>query len=135
MIKITNLTKRAVDTNFIVKTVQHVLIGEKAGTWDISICLTNCAKMKEFNRRFRKKNKPTDVLSFAGLEIKGNKKKLGQVIICPTEVKANAKKFSRSFQEELKLVLVHSVLHLLGYEHEKTEKQAQKMRVRELAYL
>ncbi len=135
MIEITNLTKQKIGNDLIVKKVEQVLYGEKAKNWDISICLASCAKIKELNRRFRKKDEITDVLAFVGLEVKGSKTKLGQIVICPAKVKANAQKFGRSFQNELNLVLIHSTLHLLGYEHEKSEKEAEKMRRKENFYL
>ncbi|MDD4990215.1 MAG: rRNA maturation RNase YbeY [Candidatus Pacebacteria bacterium] len=134
MIEITNLTKQKIGKSLIAEKVEQVLRGEKAKNWDISICLATCAKIRELNKKFRGKNKSTDVLSFAELEVKGNKNKVGQIIICPIKVKENAKEFGRSFQEELRHVLIHSVLHLLGYEHEKSQQDAEKMRKKEQAY-
>lgn len=135
MIEITNLTKQKVSKGLIVKKIEQVLRGEKAKDWDISICLATCAKIRELNKKFRGKNKSTDVLSFVGLEVKGDKTKVGQIMVCPVKVKANAKKFGRSFQEELRHALIHSVLHLLGYEHEKSQQDAEKMRSKEKIYL
>ncbi len=135
MIEITNLTKQKIGKSLIAEKVEQVLQGEKAKNWDISICLATCAKIRELNKKFRNRDQATDVLSFIGLEVKGSKAKVGQIVVCPRKVKENAKKFNRSFQEELELVLIHSTLHLLGYEHEKSRNEAEKMKKKEQAYL
>ncbi|MEK7203218.1 MAG: rRNA maturation RNase YbeY, partial [Patescibacteria group bacterium] len=70
MIEVTNLTKQKVDSGLVVKTAEKVLRGENSLSWDISIVFVGCAKIKELNKKFRKINKPTDVLSFSGLENK-----------------------------------------------------------------
>ncbi len=135
MIEIKNLTKQKVKDDLIVKVIEKVLKGEKAGKWNISICLVGCAKIKELNNSFRDKNTPTDVLSFSGLEVKGSKEKVGEIFVCLKEVQDNAKKDSLSFQKALDWAIVHSILHLLGYTHEKSEKQAEKIRKKEQKYL
>ncbi len=135
MIEIKNLTQQKVRDDLIIKIIEKVLKEEKAGKWDISICLVGCAKIKELNKSFKGKDTPTDVLSFAGLEFKGGEEKIGEIFVCLKEVKNNAKKDSLSFQKALDWAMVHSVLHLLGYTHEKSEKQAKRMRKKEQAYL
>jgi len=60
---------------------------------------------------------------------------LGEIVICLREVKKNAKRFSLIFEKELARVLIHGILHLLGYNHEKSEKEAEKMRKKEEYYL
>lgn len=124
MVEIKNLTRQKVKKDLIAKKAQEVLLGEKADNWDISICLVSCAKIKNLNKKFRGKNEPTDVLSFNGLEIKGIKEKIGEIFICPQMVVKN----------EMNLAIIHSVLHLLGYDHEKTAKEAEKMRQKEQIY-
>ena len=135
MIEIINLTKQKVREDLIVKIVEKVLKGEKAKKWDISICLVGCAKIKELNKNFRGIDALTDVLSFAGLEIKGSKQKSGEIFVCLKEVENNAQKEKQSFQKMLNWAIVHSVLHLLGFDHETTEKQASKMRQKEQKYI
>ncbi len=70
----------------------------------------------------------TDVLSFLYDDS-------GEIVICLKKVRENAKKFSFPFKTELAKVLIHSVLHLLGYEHEKSKKQAAIMGEKENYYL
>jgi rRNA maturation RNase YbeY len=100
------------------------------------------AAMREINRDHRKKDKPTDVLSFPQFtpsEVRGRKKTshlsgsyLGDLVISSDTTRAQAKRFGVSVQQELIRLLVHGVLHLCGYDHEKVPaREAQRMRRRE----
>ena len=135
MIEIINLTRQKVRQDLVVNIAQKVLFREKATKWDISIVFVGCAKIKKLNKKFRGKDFSTDVLSFSGLENKGGKEKIGEIFICLKEVQANARISGQSLRKALNWAIVHSVLHLLGYDHEKTELGAKKMRQKELAYL
>ncbi|MDD5433168.1 MAG: rRNA maturation RNase YbeY [Candidatus Pacebacteria bacterium] len=134
MVEIKNLTRQKVKQNLIIKKVEEILLKERADNWDISICLVGCAKIKELNRRFRRKNSSTDVLSFTGLEIQGSKKRVGEVFICLKEVANNARKSGLSIQKTLDWAVVHAILHLLGYDHEKSSDTAAKMSRKEQEY-
>ncbi len=125
MIEISNLTRQKVNNDFVIEIVQKVLKGEKAGKWEVSIVFVGCAKIKELNKKFRGNDLPTDVLSFSGLEVKGNKEKIGEIFVCLKMIEKN----------NMAWAIVHSVLHLLGYEHEKSEQAAKKMRQKEAKYL
>jgi probable rRNA maturation factor len=135
MIEIINLTRQKVSNDLVVEIAEKVLKGERAGKWDISIVFVGCAKIKELNKKFKGKDAQTDVLSFSGLEVKGGKEKVGEIFVCLKEVQANARKDNQSFQKTLDWAVAHSVLHLLGYDHEKTEQGARKMRQKEEKYL
>ena len=129
MIEINNLTTNFVDEKFLKGVVEKVLKSENRKKSNLSVVLVGAGRMRKFNKRYRKKNKVTDVLSF------GRSKKfpttpeseLGEIVICPQAVKKNAKKFDLSYNKELTRVLIHGVLHLLGYEYEKNEREAEKM--------
>lgn len=136
MIEVINLTNRKIGKDLIVKTAQKVLDGEKSKKWNISVCLAGERKIRELNKNFRDKDVSTDVLSFSGLEVKGGGNiKEGQIIICPAEIEKDALKEKKSFQKVFKRALIHSILHLLGYNHEESEKEALKMRKKEEKYL
>lgn len=128
MIEANNLTKLEIDIKSIIKTVQKLLAKENKKKWEVSIALVRMGEMKKLNKKWRKKNKPTDVLSYIYGE------KFGEVIICPQQVRKNAKKFGSTPKEELLKVLIHGVLHLLGYDHEQKERQAVKMQKKEKYY-
>ena len=142
MVEINNLTSVEIDQNFIKEIAQTILQKEKK-EGILSIAFIGPGRMRKLNKKYRGKNRVTDVLAFEekGLEpmpwsqelrkIQG----LGEVVICLREVKKNAKKFNEDFKKELARVLIHGILHLLGYDHEKSEKEAKKMKEKEEEYL
>ncbi len=83
--------------------------------WKVSISLVSRSAMKDLNRTYRKKNKPTDVLSFNMNE----GELLGDVVICPSVARQNAKKYGVSPRSEVARLVTHGLLHLLGYDHGK----------------
>jgi len=128
MIEVNNLTGFRVDEKFLKKVAQKVLASEKKNKTELSIALVGPKRIKELNKKYRKKDKVTDVLSFT------YNKNSGEIVICPQEVKKNTKRFNSSFKKELARVLIHGVLHLFGYDHEGSEKEAEKMRKKEEYY-
>ena len=92
---------------------------------EISIFLTNSEKMRQLNLRFRKKNKPTDVLSFPINIIKKKIGYLGDIAISYEIVNKRSKK--SNFNYEFDKMWVHGYLHLLGYDHKKI-REFKKMR-------
>jgi len=129
MIEINNLTtiKTEIDEEFLKNIVKKIL-EEKKKKLNLSIALIGPNRMKKLNKRYRGKNRVTDVLAFPnqGLE---------EIVICLREVKKNAKKFNSTFKKELTKVLIHGVLHLLGYDHEKGEREREEMKKEENYYL
>lgn len=111
---------------------------------ELSVVFINDAKMRDINFEFRKKDKPTDVLSFpqySPREISGKARPkdvggtyLGDLVISTETTLRQAKEFGVTVREELLRLIVHGVLHLCGYDHEKVPaKEAQRMRRRERA--
>ena len=121
---VNNLTTLRVDNNFIKKTAEMVLFGEKKSNQDISLVLVSSDKMQALNQQYRRKNKPTDVLTFPELDI----------VICPKVVKENAQAAQTTFKDELARVVIHGVLHWLDYDHEIGEKEAEAMSNKEAKY-
>lgn len=113
-----------VDKVFIKKIVEVVLKSEKKSNRDISIVLVDLDKMKTLNQQYRQKNRPTDVLTFPELDI----------VICPKVVKDNAKSAKLTFRAELARVVIHGVLHWLGYDHEAGQRKAREMQDKEEKY-
>jgi len=87
---------------------------------EITIFLTNSEKMRQLNLRFRKQNKPTDVLSFPVNILKKKKGYLGDVAISYEIVNKRSKK--SNFDYEFDKMWVHGYLHLLGYDHKKNRE-------------
>ncbi len=98
---------------------------------ELSVVLTDDAGIKELNRKFRRINKPTDVLSFP----QNDPSVLGDVVISVERAAHQAAKFKVSMGDELDRLLVHGILHLLGYDHVKGGTQAARMRERETEVL
>jgi len=90
--------------------------------------------MRALNLRFRGIDKETDVLSFPG-ERKPLKPglpfALGDIVINPSRALRQSKEHGLSFKEELRWLLVHGLLHLIGYDHERSRYAGQKMRRKE----
>ncbi|MBI3274033.1 MAG: rRNA maturation RNase YbeY, partial [Candidatus Colwellbacteria bacterium] len=87
------------------------------------------------NKKYRHKNKATDVLSFFGGDYfftpGGSEKYLGEIVVCAAVVKKNAKLARVPYSRELAHILIHGTLHLLGYEHESSAKKLEEMHSRE----
>ena len=83
----------------------------------VNVLLTSSAEMKSLNRRFRGKDKPTDVLSFPA-EPDTQKQFAGEIAISAEIAAHNAWALRHSPAEEVKILVLHGVLHLRGYDHE-----------------
>lgn len=102
------------------------------GGHELSILLTTDAGIRDLNRRFRDIDRATDVLSFpAGPPMPGEAPSLGDLAISVDTARRVAKKDGRSVAEELSRYLAHGILHLLGYDHERSEAEAREMARRE----
>lgn len=84
--------------------------------------------MKKLNRRYRGKNYVTDVLSFEAPAAFRAHGMLGELVICGSVLKSQAREYGHREQLELQILLVHGVLHLLGFDHEKSARGASEMR-------
>lgn len=122
-------------TKSVIESLVHLVAQhEKKLRGEIEIhCITE-SEIQDLNRRYRGKNKPTDVLSFAWTELpkevwinsKVFKKYLGEIYLCPKYIKEQAQRFKVGNKEEFIRMLVHGLLHLVGYDHD-IKKRAQRM--------
>jgi probable rRNA maturation factor len=83
----------------------------------VNVLVTSSAEMKSLNRRFRDKDKPTDVLSFPA-EPAVRKEFAGEVAISAEIAIRNALELGHSAADEVKILVLHGILHLRGYDHE-----------------
>ena len=113
MVEITSKTKSKINLSLVKKTVLKFLESYKLSEKEVSIAFVGSMRMKELNKKYRKKDKLTDVLSFSG-----ENNFLGEIVINYTQIKKQAKKFNNNPTEELVFILVHGLLHLLGYKDE-----------------
>ncbi len=84
---------------------------------DIELMLVENEEIRQLNSTYRNIDKATDVLSFP-LESDLEHTPLGSIVISVDFVKEKAKEYKHSFEEELSLLFIHGLLHLLGYDHE-----------------
>jgi probable rRNA maturation factor len=107
---------------------------------ELTVCLVTKGKIARWNRAYRGKKGPTDVLSFPtnGSRARKSSRKssgrpreglrsgsvpssnsyLGDIAISPAVARVNASRFGRTFDEEMRILVLHGILHLMGYDHE-----------------
>ncbi len=97
--------------------IKNDILGKK---YSLSIAFVNEKQSREINKKYRNKDKSTNVLSFALLKNKG------ELILCPAVIKREAKNFSKNFEQFLGFLVIHGMLHLKGLEHSSTMERAEK---------
>jgi len=99
---------------------------------EFAICLVSDRKMREFNRRYRDRDAPTDVLSFPGEDTDGvaGVRYLGDIAISVDTAARQARRMKHSLDRELKLLALHGYLHLLGYDHESDKGEMMRLQGR-----
>lgn len=112
-----------------------------------AICLVTNAQIARWNRIYRAKDRPTDVLSFPvnAHAPNGNGKGpalsksfhesreneyLGDIAIAPAVARRNARAFGRSFDQEMRILALHGLLHLMGYDHEADNGAMERLEMR-----
>ena len=116
LIEINNSTKEKINLNR-TKLITEFFVKKYKIKKDISIAVIGDQKMKEINNIYRGFNKTTDVLSF---------EELNEVIINIKQIKRQAKEFKRTVRDEFEFILVHGLLHLVGFD-DYQEKDRLKM--------
>ena len=107
-----------VDEEALIALGHEVLAGEGVRHGELSVSLVTPEEMADLHARYMGEEGPTDVLSFPQ---DGDAGLLGDVVICPAEAEHN----NPDLEAEIKLLLVHGILHLLGYDHEDEADRAQ----------
>ena len=121
-----------VDAQKIEQQIGKVLTSLDCNEHEISILFIGDQGIRELNDQFRGIDRPTDVLSFPQiledeLEIPGALV-LGDVAISLETARSQSEEHGLSLEEELTLLLIHGILHLLGYDHEISDQEEEKMR-------
>jgi probable rRNA maturation factor len=96
----------------------------------VTVLVTSNAEIRRLNSRFRAKNSPTDVLSFPAAGFAGF---AGDIAISADLARRNARWFGHSVSEEVRILALHGILHLAGYDHETNHREmaSQERRLRE----
>lgn len=107
------------------------------GQCELSVLLTDDAGIHTINREFRGVDRPTDVLSFpmGDTDPRTGRLLLGDMVLNVDRAAAQGAEYGHGAAHELSYLTVHSVLHLLGYDHEDEGEQKKRMRAREKAVM
>lgn len=114
-----------------------------ANDCEVSITFTDNEGIRELNKSFRQIDSATDVLSFPLFDYEGGdeppvdelRNMLGDIVISLERAEAQAEEFGHSFEREVAFLCVHSMLHLLGYDHVNGEEEEKDMRRRQTAVM
>jgi probable rRNA maturation factor len=95
---------------------------------EVSVTLVTAEGIKELNAEYRDKDAVTDVLSFPIFDDMDDEMAiLGDIVLCLSRAEEQAREYGHSFEREVAFLTVHSVLHLLGYDHETGEEDEREM--------
>ena len=106
---------------------------------EVSVTFTDNEKIHALNKQYRNVDKPTDVLSFPLLDTESEEDELlpaeletmlGDIVVSLEKAREQAEEYGHSFEREVAFLCVHSMLHLLGYDHERSEADEEDMCIR-----
>ena len=123
---------------FFVRAMREVRLPKDAA----SVCLVTNAQIAKWNAAYRGKKRPTDVLSFPAEDSVWSSRKrtasgggngyLGDIAIAPAVARRNARFYGRTLDQEMRALILHGILHLMGYDHEtdtgQMERREQRLR-------
>ena len=131
-------------TGWLRKVAQKALVREGiSGNIEMGLFISGQDKMRELNKKYRYKDEPTDVLSFASeeradpqpfIEPPDGVRHLGEVIVSYPQAAIQAGEHHHSVEKEIAILIIHGVLHLLGYDHDEPENE-KEMKAREAEIL
>ena len=130
--KLKMLTRRAVET-----VIEHEQYNNAC---EVSVTYTDNEQIHALNLQYRGVDRPTDVLSFPMMDFSGESEEpvadepvvsLGDIVISLERAREQAEEYGHSFEREVAFLTVHSMLHLLGYDHETGEEDDRDMRARQ----
>jgi probable rRNA maturation factor len=124
-----NQNKIKIDKRNIRSTTTKLLKYLNYADKEVSLAFVNDETIQQLNRQYRNKNKPTDVLSFSLREGEFgsiNPDILGDIVISIDTATASASKNALSLEQEINFLIIHGLLHLLGYDHENTTKEEKR---------
>ena len=132
-------------SDFLVRAERELGFPENG----VTVLLIGDSAMAQLNRRFRGKRGPTDVLSFPARAVRaprslprqidarsrvrtrtGDLAYVGDIAISPQTARRNARRYSRSLPEELRILVLHGLIHLAGFDHETDEGQMERIEQR-----
>jgi len=123
------------EVSWLQSVAEQILVAQGAGSGvELGLVITSQERVQQLNQSYRGKDEPTDVLAFSATEEIGpdfppfvippdGVLHLGEVIISYPQAVTQAQEHQHSVKKELAILIIHGVLHLLGYEHDKPERR------------
>ena len=118
---VSNRQDAPIDEGALIALARATLVGEGLADVELSVSFVDEAEMEDLHVRYLDEPGPTDVLSFPQDADGAGPRLVGDVIVCPAVATRNA---PVDPQAELRLLVVHGILHLLGYDHEEDDDRA-----------
>ncbi len=122
--------KKTVDS--IAKVIWKIVI--KPQKWTLNIVFVDTNSIQNLNNTYRKKDSVTDVLSFHYFDDFSHLKKndiAGEIVLCEQKIKEQAIEYGLGEEKEFYKLIIHSVLHILGYDHESDEEYEEMRKIEE----
>ena len=135
-VSLSNRQKRvSIDAGKIRRTARKILTNLGFQNFDLSIVIVDDQAITQLNRQYFHRNRPTNVISFpmaaGGAPASPRSKILGDVVISAETAKRQAEEAGRKAGDEILFLLIHGILHLVGYDHEATADERKKMEGKE----
>ena len=130
--------EHSIDCVLLESQGESILLFLECENQELSVLLADDKKIRALNKLYRGQDRATDVLSFPQNEEKEEDKPnshlMGDVVISTVTAKRQAAEHGLTLEEEIVLLLIHGILHLLGFDHERSNKEAchMKQKTREL---
>ena len=134
--EITDLVHVSFDYSYLDDIIKRVLEHEKVENAYFSVIFVSAKEIKKINKKYRKVDAVTDVISFAFEDVQDNINSniriLGDIYICIEKMLEQAQIYEHSIKRELSFLTVHGLLHLLGYDHSDKESEKEMFGLQEL---
>lgn len=118
----------------ILNWIRQILLLQKMGEGEVGLVFVNNRRIRIYNREYRLIDRPTDVLAFPMREGIGgalHPTLLGDVMVSLEMVETEARLYRRRVEDQLLILIIHGILHLLGYDHSRSSLEARRMARRE----
>lgn len=110
------------------KLVRSVLSGEHASGWTVGVAYVPDQQMRKLNLQYKNSRRSTDVLAF---EYESGQLHEGEVVVCLDQARRQAPAFNATYSEEVARLIIHGVLHLMGYDDRKARAKDKMIRKEE----
>ncbi len=121
--------KFKINKAFIIKVSKTTLKNSKAPFSEIDLIFVNNKYIKKLNKKYLKRNRITDVIAFnynKGIKFPNQDRLFGEIFVSIEQARKQAKLYNHSFDKEIAILVIHGILHLLGW-NDRTKNQRKKM--------